>query len=207
MAGVGGPASAEANLRPNISSQIVRTNIYTQNDMAGSFLEGAKEVLTMLGIQINPPEEFQDGKNRIIEGFEKGLLCKRIDDEYLEYALSESLFIILITTGEDVPLGFCTGRRIDSDSSDLYIDLICSNQSIKGTGKHLMTLMKVIANYTGISKISLNSVGSQVAFYERVGFAKNERPADEKHEDKSDLSYMSYKVRGGRRRTRRRRRR
>ena len=96
--------------------------------------------------------------------------CKGILDEYIETALTESDAILVL---EDYKknkkriVGMCA---ISFKKDHLYVDLICSNQKVKGVGSLLLELVEVLSNTLSLEHMKLSSVTDAVPFYLKKKF-------------------------------------
>lgn len=106
-------------------------------------------------------------------------LCKGLNPTYIKGEMPRTEAIIAIgSKGMDIlPNGnlFAFAMLVlDERRNSMYLDIICSNNGIKGAGHILMTEINRIAKSMFITKITLNSVFDAVEFYEKYGFVRQE---------------------------------
>lgn len=100
--------------------------------------------------------------------------CKNINSRYIDNSLKESDAILVISSNETIlPNGTIYGfalLKFDEKYNAIYIDLICTNVHIKGSGELLITLLEQIADEIFMEYIYLFSVDTAVNFYKKYGF-------------------------------------
>lgn len=121
-------------------------------------------------------------------------LCKDINPDYIKNSMQTSHAIIAI--GSDgmniLPNGNIFAfalMELDENRNSMYLDIICSNNGIKGAGQILMNEIDRIAKTIYITKITLSSVSRAIGFYEKFGFIKVR-----KCEKKNELCEMVKKI-------------
>jgi hypothetical protein len=113
-----------------------------------------------------------------------------INLEFISTSLKEADAILFIETIETnsrdnkTIYGFSTLNFINFKNV-LHLDLICSNNNVKGCGSYILNLLKEICAFVNLDSIILNSVTSAIPFY-----LKNHFICDE-------LCKMKLKISGG----------
>ena len=138
------------------------------------------------------PEE-NDPKNRIYRQICRYIydkikkvesLCNGLNPSYVLSALKQANVVIVVGPShmDVLPNGgvYAVAMvKFDERTNSMYLDVICSNNGIQGAGQILMKEIDRVAKLTFITKITLNSVFSAIAFYEKQGFVKTGRCDDE----------------------------
>ena len=98
-----------------------------------------------------------------------GHFCDYIDHGYAISSLrnADMLMGTFGTTRNAPLLGFIT---MDFVKNGVYISLICTNNTYKGIGKHMINLLAKICKIVGIKVIKLGAVTDAVPFYYKMGF-------------------------------------
>ena len=97
------------------------------------------------------------------------------------------------------PLGLLLGRY--TESNNIIIDLICTDQEYKGVGKQLISIIKEIAAAKGISSLQLSSVKPAKSFYTKYNFSNNGARNETTGLTPMKYNMSKYTKKGGRRRT------
>lgn len=135
------------------------------------------------------PEQllFQDNERQKISAYKKfrdelykdirssGKFCDGILATYVKESLISCDFILRIESSQTRSkklYGFAT-LKIIQGSKSLYIDVICTNIDIKGTGSYIMKLLTNICETVSLESIKLNSATQAVPFYLKSEFECN----------------------------------
>ena len=98
--------------------------------------------------------------------------CDGIQAGYVKDSLMECDFILRIESSQTRSKkinGFAT-LKMYKGSKSLYIDVICTNTEIKGTGTYIVNLLSKICKMISLDSIKLNSATQAVPFYLKTQF-------------------------------------
>jgi hypothetical protein len=136
----------------------------------------------MKDLMVYPSEE--DSERKSISAFKKfrdelykgirssGKFCDGLKAGFVKDSLRDCDAILRVEssmTRSKKINGFAT-LKFYKGSKSLYIDVICTNTEIKGTGSHMIKLLNKICNEIGIEHIKLSATESAVPFYLKTEF-------------------------------------
>lgn len=101
-----------------------------------------------------------------------GKLCDGLSALYVKDSLKDCDFILRIESSRTRSKkinGFATLKFL-RNSKSLYIDTICTNQDIKGTGTYIINLLSKLCNDLSLEHIKLSSATKAVSFYLKTNF-------------------------------------
>jgi hypothetical protein len=124
-----------------------------------------------------------------------GKFCDGIQALYVKDSLKDCDVILKVESSQTRSKkinGFATLRFL-RNSKSLYIDTICTNKDIKGTGTYIINLLSEICDKISIEHIKLSSTTQSVGFYLKTDF------------NCDPLCKMKKDIKGGSNKTRRNR--
>ena len=141
--------------------------------------------------------EFKKFREQLYKGIRSsGKFCSGLAASYIKDSLIECDAILKvessITRSKKIN-GFAT-LKFYKGSKSLYIDVICTNTDVKGTGTYMINFLNKISNEISIENIKLSATESAVPFYLKTKF------------DCNPLCKMIRHVSGGGNKTRRNKR-
>lgn len=98
--------------------------------------------------------------------------CDGLQATYVKESLMECDFILRIESSQTRSRklnGFAT-LKMYKGSKSFYIDVICTNIDIKGTGTYIINLLSKIGNVISLDAIKLGSTTKAVPFYLKSDF-------------------------------------
>ena len=101
-----------------------------------------------------------------------GKFCNGLTALYIKDSLNECDLIVRIEssmTRSKKLIGFATIKFL-KNSKSLYIDTICTNTDVKGTGSYMITFLTEICDELSLDSIKLNSATQAVPFYLKTEF-------------------------------------
>lgn len=104
-----------------------------------------------------------------------GKFCDGIMAGYVKDSLKDCDFILCIQSSQTRSKkinGFAT-LKIFRNSKSLYVDVICTNSDVKGTGSYMIKLLSKICNIIGLDHIKLSSATQALPFYLKTDFECN----------------------------------
>lgn len=104
-----------------------------------------------------------------------GKFCDGLKAGFVKDSLKDCDFILRVESSQTRSKkinGFAT-LKILKNSKSLYVDVICTNTDIKGTGTYMINLLSKICEFTGLESIKLSATESAVPFYLKMEFECN----------------------------------
>lgn len=98
--------------------------------------------------------------------------CQGLMATYVKESINNCDFILRVESSQTRSKklnGFATVKII-KNSKSLYIDTVCTNPDIKGTGTYIVKLLGKICREIGLEHIKLNSATQAVPFYLKSDF-------------------------------------
>lgn len=98
--------------------------------------------------------------------------CHGLQAGYVKDSLSSCDFILRVESSQTRSkklIGFATVKFIQGNKT-LYIDVICTNTDIKGTGTYMINLLSDISDILSLETIKLKSATQAVPFYLKTNF-------------------------------------
>ena len=98
--------------------------------------------------------------------------CDGLQAGFIKESLSTCDFILRVESSQTRSKkinGFATLKFIKGSKS-LYIDVICTNTDIKGTGTYMINLLSDISDILSLKSIKLSSATQAVPFYLKTDF-------------------------------------
>jgi hypothetical protein len=98
--------------------------------------------------------------------------CEGLQASFVKDSLSTCDFVLRVESSQTRSKkinGFATLKILKSSKS-LYVDVICTNTDIKGTGTYMVNLLSKICKLTGLEAIKLSATESAVPFYLKTHF-------------------------------------
>ena len=147
-----------------------------------SAIRTSLETLLMPAIRVHPTVAEIPHEDELFESVKDNIVgyvtrteefCTNLTPEYISDSLDDCDAVLRIESSairNKILYGFAI---IAFKDSELYIDTICANSSVKGAGTYMIQLLTDIARHSGLSSITLNSVTSAVGFYIKQGFRCN----------------------------------
>jgi len=102
-------------------------------------------------------------------------ICSGLDIFYSMRKLEKVDMYITLTYGEPEKLIGFIYVTLYKTAKDLFIDLVCTRNNVKGAGAFLMDFCIKMAISARYKQMTLDSVNDAVTFYEKFGFIKLER--------------------------------
>lgn len=120
--------------------------------------------------------EFKKFREQLYKGIRSsGKFCSGLAASYIKDSLIECDAILKvessITRSKKIN-GFAT-LKFYKGSKSLYIDVICTNTEIKGTGTFIFKLLNNLCKKMSIENIKLSATESAVPFYLKIDFECN----------------------------------
>ena len=120
--------------------------------------------------------EFKKFREQLYKGIRSsGKFCSGLAASYIKDSLIECDAILKvessITRSKKIN-GFAT-LKFYKGSKSLYIDVICTNTDIKGTGTYIINLLNDFCKENGLENIKLSSLTQSVPFYLKTDFECN----------------------------------
>ena len=120
--------------------------------------------------------EFKKFREQLYKGIRSsGKFCSGLAASYIKDSLIECDAILKvessITRSKKIN-GFAT-LKFYKGSKSLYIDVICTNTDIKGTGTYIINLLNDFCKENGLENIKLGSATQAVPFYLKTDFECN----------------------------------
>ena len=120
--------------------------------------------------------EFKKFREHLYKGIRSsGKFCSGLAASYIKDSLIECDAILKvessITRSKKIN-GFAT-LKFYKGSKSLYIDVICTNTEIKGTGTYIINLLNDFCKENGLENIKLGSATQAVPFYLKTDFECN----------------------------------
>ena len=120
--------------------------------------------------------EFKKFREQLYKGIRSsGKFCSGLAASYIKDSLIECDAILKvessITRSKKIN-GFAT-LKFYKGSKSLYIDVICTNTDIKGTGTYIIKLLNDFCKENGIENIKLSSTTQAAPFYLKTDFECN----------------------------------
>ena len=120
--------------------------------------------------------EFKKFREQLYKGIRSsGKFCSGLAASYIKDSLIECDAILKvessITRSKKIN-GFAT-LKFYKGSKSLYIDVICTNTEIKGTGTFIFKLLNNLCKKMSIENIMLSATESAVPFYVKIDFECN----------------------------------
>ena len=174
----------------------MKTNFITNNE---EIKNGLLELgMTELRISSNSSQENRQYIRRHIEVSQENF-CRHVKNNediglnLLDNLIDEKNTSIFFHAGYKIP-GLLNFNIITVNRSKIIIihNICVPEGEEKGTGRKLIDYVKALASKLGIKQIALLSIGTSKGFYIKQGFIEEE-----------DLNgYLTYEVKGGKRKTR-----
>jgi hypothetical protein len=117
----------------------------------------------------NPKVMYKNYCKFILNQINNKNFCIGLNSDYVSDSLAVSDALLFVYKNNESG-GFATLNFIDST---LKIDVICTNNTMKGMGSFMIKTIKNIAHKLGMTKIALESVSSAVGFYIKQQFDCN----------------------------------
>ena len=120
--------------------------------------------------QISSFKKFREENYREIR--RSGKFCEGLTALYIKESLKDCDAIVRIEssmTRSKKLIGFATLKFMKSSKS-LYIDTICTNTDVKGTGSFMIKFLSDVTKELSLDGIKLNSVTEAVPFYLKMQF-------------------------------------
>jgi len=120
--------------------------------------------------------EFKKFREHLYKGIRSsGKFCSGLAASYIKDSLIECDAVLRvessITRSKKIN-GFAT-LKFYKGSKSLYIDVICTNTEIKGTGTYIINLLNDFCKENGLKNIKLGSATQAVPFYLKTNFECN----------------------------------
>jgi len=117
--------------------------------------------------------EFKNFRNELYKDIRSSKkFCDGIMATYVKESLSTCDFILRVESSQTRSKkinGFATLKFIKGSKS-LYVDVICTNTDIKGTGTYMVNLLSEISDMLSLESIKLSSATQAVPFYLKTDF-------------------------------------
>lgn len=157
----------------------VKMDIFPLTAKAESFLAKATP-LAPYPITVNSIAEAERFKPEFLRmlSLVRGI-CSGLDILYSMQKLQKVDMYITFTHGEPEKLIGFVYVTLYKTAKDLFIDLVCTRNNVKGAGAFLMDFCIKMAISAGYKQMTLDSVIDAVTFYEKFGFIKLERSDDD----------------------------
>jgi hypothetical protein len=101
-----------------------------------------------------------------------GKFCDGLQALFVKESLNDCDFILRIESSQTRSKkinGFAT-LKFFRNSKSLYVDVICTNSDIKGTGTYMVNLLSKICDTLSLQQIKLTSATKAVPFYLKTEF-------------------------------------
>lgn len=101
-----------------------------------------------------------------------GKFCDGLNASFIKESLMSCDFILRIESSQTRSKkinGFAT-LKMYQGSKSLYVDVICTNTDIKGTGSYMIKVLSNICDIISLDSIKLNSATQAVPFYLKTDF-------------------------------------
>jgi hypothetical protein len=101
-----------------------------------------------------------------------GKFCDGLQATYVKESLMNCDFILRVESSQTRSKkinGFAT-LKMYKGSKSLYVDVICTNTDIKGTGSYMVKLLSKICDTISLDSIKLSSATQAVPFYLKTDF-------------------------------------
>ena len=105
----------------------------------------------------------------IIKHVKDRRFCTNINPEYIEESLDETDMIITVVDDEDVYCGFVL-LQIYKRSKSIHIQLMCANNTMKGTGKYMSDRIDELCKTLNVHRVQIEAVDSAVPFWRKQGY-------------------------------------
>ena len=120
--------------------------------------------------------EFKKFKEHLYKGIRSsGKFCDGLSAGFIKDSLNECDVVLRVEssmTRSKKINGFAT-LKFYKGSKSLYIDVICTNTDVKGTGTYMINFLNKISNEISIENIKLSATESAVPFYLKTKFECN----------------------------------
>jgi hypothetical protein len=117
--------------------------------------------------------EFKKFRDHLYKGIRNsGKFCDGLKAGFVKDSLKDCDAVLRIESSRTRSKkinGFAT-LKFFKGSKSLYIDVICTNTEIKGTGTYIINLLNKICDEIGIEQIKLSATESAVPFYLKTKF-------------------------------------
>ena len=159
--------------------KIIKDNDYKRGKY-NHLLEDTQSDLTILPSE-NTTErkkvsEFKKFREHLYKGIRSSTkFCNGIQARFLKESLRDCDAILRVEssmTRSKKINGFAT-LKFYKGSKSLYIDIICTNTDIKGTGSYMIKLLNDFCKENGLDNIKLSSLTQAVPFYLKTDFECN----------------------------------
>jgi hypothetical protein len=123
--------------------------------------------------KISSFKKFRENLYKDIRNSDK--FCDGLKALFVKDSLKDCDFILRIESSQTRSKkinGFATLKILKYNKS-LYIDVICTNTDIKGTGTHMVNLLSNLCKSIGLESIKLSATESAVPFYLKNEFECN----------------------------------
>ena len=103
-------------------------------------------------------------------------VCQGIDNSYVVGALRHCAFCLYVHSGTGTTVyGTLIATINPSNSSQLFIDVLCGSPMYSGVGSLLMRIVTRIAKHLGLNVIRLDSLVDAKEFYTKIGFTNTKK--------------------------------
>jgi hypothetical protein len=120
--------------------------------------------------------EFKKFRENLYKGIRSsGKFCDGIQSRFVKESLRDCDAVLRVEssmTRSKKINGFAT-LKFYKGSKSLYIDIICTNTNIKGTGSYMIKLLNDFCKENGLENIKLSSLTQAVPFYLKTDFECN----------------------------------
>jgi hypothetical protein len=117
----------------------------------------------------NYADEYKKICDDIIKHVKDRRFCTNINPEYIEESLDETDIIITVVDDEGVYCGFVL-LEIYKRSKSIHIQLMCANNTMKGTGKYMSDRIDELCKTLKVSRVQIEAVDSAVPFWRKQGY-------------------------------------
>ena len=159
--------------------KIIKDNDYKRGKYNHLLIEKPEDIIILPTEDKTEREknsEFKKFREQLYKGIRSsGKFCSGLAASYIKDSLIECDAILKvessITRSKKIN-GFAT-LKFYKGSKSLYIDVICTNTDIKGTGTYIIKLLNDFCKENGIENIKLSSTTQAAPFYLKTDFECN----------------------------------
>lgn len=117
--------------------------------------------------------EFKKFRNELYKDIRSsGKFCDGLQATYVKDSLMSCDFVLRVESSQTRSKkinGFAT-LKMYKGSKSLYVDVICTNTDIKGTGSYMVKLLSNVCDILSLESIKLSSATQAVPFYLKTDF-------------------------------------
>lgn len=146
---------------------------YTTESQATNF---SPDDLSQLQVRIYPSANFSDIKSEL-KGFFKETICRdKLNTAYVKNKFDNSTHILVELEGSSL-IAFALldfNFDVEGGKNEIEISTVCSEPDNKGGGSRIVGLIKKYfeRHHDDISRITLDSIGESIGFYDKMGFRR-----------------------------------